>query len=450
MNPKSISRRSFIKKGALSTTMFSIGGVLPQFTAKSYERIIGSNNRFNVSVMGVNSRGAKLADNFARQDSCNVIHICDVDSRAVSKCISGLNEFQKVKADGFTDFRKSLESKDVDILVIAAPDHWHAPASLIAMQAGKHVYVEKPCSHNPKEGEILVEAANYYKKIVQMGNQRRSWPNVVKGISAIRNGAIGRVYYGRGWYSNNRPSIGIGKKVNPPSWLDWELWQGPAPRKDFKDNLIHYNWHWHWHWGTGEALNNGTHMIDLLRWGMNVDYPTKVSSNGGRYRYKDDWETPDTQIINLDFKNGTSMSWESRSCNGKHSEGSSVGVVFYGENGSLKIPGGNSYKIYDLKNNIIQEEKFDQKIDPRNTVNPSQYLDSLHIQNMFQAILNNTDLNSDIDSGHKSTLLVQLGNISYRVGRSLNINDKNGHIINDKNAMKYWSRNYEKGWEMKI
>ena len=183
---------------------------------------------------------------------------------------------------------------------------------------------------------------------------------------------------------------------------------------------------------------------------MDVDYPTKVSSNGGRYRYKDDWETPDTQIINLDFKNGTSMSWESRSCNGKHSEGSSVGVVFYGENGSLKIPGGNSYKIYDLKNNIIQEEKFDQKIDPRNTVNPSQYLDSLHIQNMFQAILNNTDLNSDIDSGHKSTLLVQLGNIAYRVGRSLNINDKNGHIINDKNAMKYWSRDYEKGWEMKI
>ena len=181
MNPKSISRRSFIKKGALSTTMFSIGGVLPQFTAKSYERIIGSNNRFNVSVMGVNSRGAKLADNFARQDSCNVIHICDVDSRAVSKCISGLNEFQKVKADGFTDFRKSLESKDVDILVIAAPDHWHAPASLIAMQAGKHVYVEKPCSHNPKEGEILVEAANYYKKIVQMGNQKKILAKCSKG-----------------------------------------------------------------------------------------------------------------------------------------------------------------------------------------------------------------------------------------------------------------------------
>ena len=335
-------------------------------------------------------------------------------------------------------------------MVIAAPDHWHAPASLMALKAGKHVYVEKPCSHNPNEGEILVKAANYYGKVVQMGNQRRSWPNVVKGINAIKNGAIGRVYYGRGWYSNNRPSIGIGKKVAPPEWLDWDLWQGPAPRKPFKDNLIHYNWHWHWHWGTGEALNNGTHMIDLLRWGMGVDFPIRVSSNGGRYRYNDDWETPDTQTINLDFKDSLSMSWESRSCNGKYSEGSSVGVVIYGENGSILIPGGNSYKIFDLKNKLIEEETYDKKIDARDVVNPSEYLDALHIRNMFDAITHNKKLNSDIDSGHKSTLLVQLGNIAYRVGRTLNINHKNGHIINDKNAMKLWSRDYQSGWEMKI
>ena len=228
------------------------------------------------------------------------------------------------------------------------------------------------------------------------------------------------------------------------------MWQGPAPRKSFKDNLIHYNWHWHWHWGTGEALNNGTHMIDLLRWGMGVDFPIRVSSNGGRYRYNDDWETPDTQTINLDFKDGLSMSWESRSCNGKYSEGSSVGVVIYGENGSILIPGGNSYKIFDLKNKLIEEETYDKKIDARDVVNPSEYLDALHIRNMFDAITHNKKLNSDIDSGHKSTLFVQLGNIAYRVGRTLNINYRNGHIINDKNAMKLWSRDYESGWEMKI
>lgn len=426
------------------------GGILPHFSAKSYARILGSNERILASVMGVNSRGNALAQNFAGQNNCDVIHICDVDKRAITKCIDALKARQTIEAKGFRDFRKSLEDKDVDALIIAAPDHWHAPASLLAMQAGKHVYVEKPCSHNPNEGEILVQAAKKYGKVIQMGNQRRSWPNVVEGISALKAGAIGRVYFGKGWYSNNRPSIGVGKETEVPDWLDWELWQGPAPRKNFKDNLIHYNWHWHWHWGTGEALNNGTHMIDLLRWGMEVDYPSKVSSNGGRYRYKDDWETPDTQIINLDFDNGMTMSWEGRSCNGKNIEGSSVGVIFYGENGSMLIPGGDSYTIFDLQGKVVKKVKNTMKIDARNKMNPAEKLDAFHIQNMFEAIKSGAVLNSDIDSGHKSTLLVQLGNIAQRVGRSLQIDSKNGHILNDSDAQKLWGRSYEPGWEMKL
>ncbi len=337
MISNSNSRRSFVKKTALSSAALLAGGVLPQFSAKSYGRIMGANDMIRASVMGVNSRGNALAKNFAQQDICDVIHICDVDSRATTKCLTNLKERQSIEAEGFTDFRESLESKDVDVLVIAAPDHWHAPAALLAMQAGKHVYVEKPCSHNPNEGEILVQAAQQYGKVIQMGNQRRSWPNVIEGINAVKNGEIGRVYFGKGWYTNNRPSIGIGENTPVPDWLNWDLWQGPAPRKEYKDNLIHYNWHWHWHWGTGEALNNGTHMIDLLRWGMEVDYPTKVSSNGGRYRYNDDWETPDTQVINLEFGQDMSMTWEGRSCNGKNIEGTSVGVMFYGENGSILL-----------------------------------------------------------------------------------------------------------------
>ncbi|WP_282159892.1 Gfo/Idh/MocA family protein [Ulvibacterium marinum] len=447
MKNKTNPRRNFIKKSSMALVA---GGVLPHFSAKSYARILGSNERILASVMGVNSRGNALAQNFASQDNCDVIHICDVDQRAITKCIDALKERQTVGAKGFGDFRKSLEDKDVDALVIAAPDHWHAPASLLAMKAGKHVYVEKPCSHNPNEGEILVQAAEKYGKVIQMGNQRRSWPNVIEGINALKAGAIGRVYFGKGWYSNNRPSIGIGKETEVPDWLDWELWQGPAPRKNFKDNLIHYNWHWHWHWGTGEALNNGTHMIDLLRWGMEVDYPSKVSSNGGRYRYKDDWETPDTQIINLDFNNGMTMSWEGRSCNGKNIEGSSVGVLFYGENGSMLIPGGDSYTIFDLQGKVVKEVKNTMKIDARNKMNPAEKLDALHIQNMFGAIKNGTTLNSDMDSGHKSTLLVQLGNIAQRMGRSLEIDSKNGHILNDNDAQKLWGRSYEPGWEMKL
>lgn len=189
-------------------------------------------------------------------------------------------------------------------------------------------------------------------------------------------------------------------------------------------------------------------MIDLLRWGMQVDYPVRVSSNGGRYHYRDDWETPDTQVINLDFADGMTMTWEGRSCNGKDIEGSAVGVLFYGEEGSLLIPGGDSYTQFDLDGKVIKKVDAKIKADPRNVTNPAEQLDALHINNMFDAVTNGTSLHSDIDSGHKSTLLVQLGNIAQRTGRSLNIDPANGHILRDKEARKLWSREYEKGWEM--
>lgn len=450
MNKSNESRRDFIKKTAGVSAGLVVGGVLPGFSASSYKRILGANEMLRVSVMGVNSRGNALAKNFAFQENCEVIHICDVDSRATEKCIAAVEKVQNKKPAGFVDIRKSLENRDVDILVVAAPDHWHAPAALMALQAGKHVYLEKPCSHSPREGEILIEAVKKYGKSIQMGNQRRSYPNVVKGIEELKNGIIGRAYFGKGWYTNNRGPIGVGKTTPVPDWLNWDLWQGPAPRMEYKDNIVHYNWHWFWHWGTGEALNNGTHMIDLLRWGFDVDYPVKVSSNGGRFRYNDDWETPDTQVINLDFKEGVSMTWEGRSCNGKPIEGSSVGVIFYGEEGSLFIPGGDQYTVFDLDNKVVKEVKGSKEIDPRDAANPSSHMDALHIRNLFDNIRSGESLVADIDSGHKSTVLVQLGNIAQRVGHSLEINPENGHIIGDKKAQKLWSRTYEKGWEMKL
>lgn len=445
------TRRHFIGNAVTGVAALSLGGILPGFSAKSYNRIAGSNETIRVSMMGVNSRGGALAQTFAEQTNCDVLHVCDVDSRAIDKCRKMLEGVQQgVQTTGFRDFRKSLESKDIDAMVIAAPDHWHAPAALLAIQAGKHVYVEKPCSHNPNEGEILEKASVRYGKTIQMGNQRRSYPNVMQGIQELKDGVIGRVYFGKGWYTSNRQSIGIGKEVAVPEWLDWDLWQGPAPRKAFKDNIVHYNWHWRWHWGTGEALNNGTHMIDLLRWGMGVDFPIRVSSNGGRFFCKDDWETPDTQVISLDFKEGVSMTWEGRSCNGRYVEGCSVGVTFYGEKGSMFMDGGNGYTIYSLDNKVIKEVKSTQKIDARNLANPSGSLDGIHVQNFFDNIYNRGTLHSDIHSGHRSTLLVQLGNIALRTGRSLDIDPANGHILKDNDALKYWSRSYEKGWEMKL
>ena len=448
METSRTSRRNFIKRTVAGSAALYTSGMLSGFSAKSYKKIIGSGDRVNVCIMGANSRGFAHAENFSRQPDCSVIHICDVDSRVVDKTVARVQELGGYKPKGFTDIRKSLEDKDLDAIVIAAPDHWHAPAALLALKAGKNVYVEKPCSHNPREGEILTQAANKYGKKVQMGNQRRSWNNVNLAMNELKSGAIGRVYLGKSWYANTRESIGIGKIVPVPEWLNWELWQGPAPRKEFKDNVVHYNWHWFWHWGTGEALNNGTHMVDLLRWGMGLNYPLRVSSNGGRYQFKDDWETPDTQVISMDFPENVTITWEGRSCNGKPVEGDSVGVVFYGEKGSIMIRGGNAYKVYDLKGNLVKEVKDTTKANALNQVGPGDDLDLPHIRNFLNAIKTGEKLNADIDSGYKSTLLVQLGNIAQRVGHSLDTDPANGHILNDTKAMALWSREYEKGWGM--
>lgn len=444
LNPE--SRRDFLKKTITGTAALSIGGILPGFSPKSYARVLGANDRVLVGVMGVNSRGFALATNYAIQPNFEVMTISDVDSRAADKCIKAVSDLQTRKPQAEPDFRKALESKDMDALIIAAPDHWHAPAAILASKAGKHVYLEKPCSHNPHEGELLVAVAKKYKNVIQMGNQRRSWPNVAAGIAEVQGGTIGRPYFAKGWYTNNRASIGVGKTTAVPSWLNYDLWQGPAPRKAYKDNVIHYNWHWFWHWGTGEALNNGTHMVDLMRWGLGVEYPTKVTSAGGRYRYQDDWETPDTQVISMEFANNTAMTWEGRSCNGRTIEGNSVGVMFYGDKGSILIESGNSYKVFDLDNKLIKDVKNDLVIDPRNKMNPSQALDAFHFQNFYDGITKGTELKSDIVGGHQSTLLCQLGNIAQRSGSTLYIDPSNGHIRNNSEAMKYWKREYEKGW----
>lgn len=444
------SRRDFIKKTTIGAAALSFGGVFAGFDARGYANSIGANDRIRVAMMGVNARGLALANNYASQPNCEIAYICDVDSRAAEKCAAQVEGKQGKRPGLEGDIRKLLEKKDFDALVVATPDHWHAPAAMMASQAGKHVYLEKPASHNPREGELLIATQKKYGNIIQMGNQRRSWPNVAQAIDELHKGIIGKPYLAKTWYTNNRPAIGVGKATAVPSWLNYELWQGPAPRQEYKDNLIHYNWHWFWHWGTGEALNNGTHMVDLARWGLQVDYPTKVTSAGGRYRYQDDWQTPDTQIINLEFADKSMITWEGRSCNGTPIEGSTVGVIFYGETGSLQIDGGNAYKVYDLKGKLVKEVKNDFTIDARNLTNPSQALDAIHIQNFFDGIRNGQKLASDIESGYISTLLVQLGNIAQRSGGLLETDPSNGHILNNKAAKKLWGREYEKGWEPKV
>ncbi len=435
------SRRQFLKRSALTTAGLLVA---PNILSHQY-----SNEKIVMAVVGTNSRGHYLARMWAKVPNVEVAYICDVDSLAMDKTVSEVGKIGRKTPKALSDLRKVLEVKDVDAITFATPDHWHAPGALMALKAGKHVYLEKPCSHNPAEGEILVKAAEHYGKHVQLGTQRRSFPGVTGAVQELKSGMIGRPYFAKGWYSNSRKSIGMGREAQVPANLDFDLWQGPAPRRPYRDNLVHYNWHWFWHWGTGEALNNGTHEIDVMRWGLGVDYPVKVISGGGRYAFNDDWETPDSHTITFAFPGGIGMTWEGLSCNPYDSERSGRGVIFYGEKGTLIIPGGDDYKILDLENKLVKEVTTTVgKADTTNTMGMGEQLDTLHLVNFAEAVRGKAKLTAPIAEGHKSTLLPQLGNIAYRTGRALNCSSENGHILDDADATTLWSREYEKGWEM--
>jgi predicted dehydrogenase len=438
-----MKRREFIRNTSLTTA----GITFLNFP------IFGKNapsNKIVVAAMGVNSRGAYLAECFSQLANVEVAYLCDVEEKAIANGMAALKNAPK-KPTVIKDVRELLKKKDFDALLIATPDHWHAPATLIAVANGKHVYVEKPCGHNPYEGELLVQAMHKYpKQLIQMGNQRRSMPTLIDAAKQVKEGIIGNVYFAKSWYANNRKSIGIGKKVPVPSTLDFELWQGPAPRKDYKDNLVHYNWHWFWHWGTAETCNNATHELDCCRWFLDVDYPTRVTSSGGRYAFKDDWETPDTQVAGFEFGNGKSITWEGRSCNNFPVEGSGRGFIIYGDKGTLVNNGNDDYKIFDYSNKLVKEVKQMVSTDATNTVSASGNLDFFHFNNFIDSIRGNAKINSPMDDAHKSILLCHLANIAQRTGHTLHCDPKNGHILNDAAAMKLWRREYEKGWEPRV
>ena len=438
-----MNRRNFVKTSGAAGLGLAATPLSAAFGKNS------PNEKVVVAVMGVNGRGRALANSFAQAEGSEVAFICDPDANVLQRCIDGVAEHQDKTPEGISDFRTLLDGNDIDALVIAAPDHWHAPASIMAMQAGKHVYLEKPCGHNPHEGELLIKAVAKYDKVLQMGTQQRSAPRSIEVVNMVKDGVIGDVRYAKCWYSNTRGSIGNGKKAAIPAGLDYDLWQGPAPRVDYTDNIIHYNWHWFWHWGTGESCNNATHEVDVCRWALGVDYPTKVLSSGGRYHFTDDdWEFYDTQVMSFEFEGGKSITWEGRSCNGLPFYGRGRGSTLHGTDGTILFD-REGYIHYDHNGKVVKENMRGENMDAMDTVGGGGLTD-LHIANFINGVREGEKLNTPIDEGHKSVLLCHLANISQKLGRQLNCNPANGHIFDDDEAMAMWGRTYEPGWEMVI
>ncbi len=388
-----------------------------------------ANDTVVLALMGANNRGAQLASGFARQAGAEIAYVCDCDERAIAKGIAAATSTGGRTPKGVRDFRRALDDTDVDGLICAAPNHWHAAATILACSAGKHVYVEKPASHTPEEGERMIAAARAAHRVVQVGLQRRSGDLYRKVVDRVREGALGRVLFARSTYFADRPSIGRGQRTAVPSWLDYDLWQGPASTQPYQDNVVHYNWHFFWNWGNGELGNNGVHTIDICRWALDVEFPSRVTAAGAKLRYDDDQQTPDTCTVSFDC-DGRTIVWEGISWS--QSSESQIGIELRGENCMLKVDDGG-YTIYDAQRKVVEQDKLGRG-------------DDEHLADFLAAIRNGSRPSADIEVGHKSTMFCHLGNIAYRTGQSLEIDPANGHIRGSAAAQALWARDYRPGW----
>jgi predicted dehydrogenase len=438
-----LSRRNFV--GGLAAA-----SVLSSWTAKSYAAVLGANDRVHFAVIGLNGRGhAHLSALKANSADARITHVCDVESNILARFAGKTKATMNESPQSDKDFRRVLEARDVDAITIATPDHWHTPMAILGLQAGKHVYVEKPCSYDPHEGLLLIEAVKKTGRVCQMGSQQRSSPHTIEMVGKIHNGLIGRAYWAETWYCNDRKSIGVGKEVPVPPTLDWDLWQGPSPRTAYRDNVQPYNWHWFRRWGTGESLNNGTHEVDIARWALDVAWPDRVVATGGRYAEKDDWQFYDTLDISINYPDKM-LTWKGDSCSGKTTYGRDRGVAVHGTQGTVILDRAG-YEVYDRK-----DKRTDAFVASGHAATSASDLigaDSMtdmHFANFIDAIRAGAKLNQPVAQGNVAVTLMQLSNISYFTGRGLHIDATTGAIQNDKEAEAMTRRTYEKGWEPKV
>ncbi|ERM80479.1 dehydrogenase [Rhodonellum psychrophilum GCM71 = DSM 17998] len=450
MKKSNHSRRDFIKKSTLATAGLSTLGAIG-FSAKSYGNILGANDRLNIGIIGLGRRlGAFYQPIGLKSSNVNLVYLCDVMKSQREKAAANFSKHIDYIPKLENSFFKVIEDKDIDAIINATPDHWHAPGTWLALEAGKNVYVEKPCSHNPREGELLVEYQKKYGKVVQMGNQQRSSDHTIEIVNKIHNGIIGNAYMATAFYTNNRGESPVPKAANAPEGLDWDLFQGPSPRKSYMHDTWDYNWHWYgWDFGTAETGNNATHELDVARWALQTNFPNKVTVDSGKYHYVNDgWTMYDTMLATFKFEGDKTIQWDGKSRNNYKTYGADRGTIIFGTEGSVMVDRGK-YQLFDISGKMI-EEKVSGSIEGSTNLGGGGDTSTDHVINFFDAIRGKAKQKSPIDEGAKSTLLCHLANISSRTKENFECDPKNGHILNNPKAMALWSREYEKGWEPKI
>ncbi len=423
-----INRREFLGGSAYCAGAIALGAETGcEATDKTVSR------KVRIAVMGVNDRGRQLTSLLTRFPQAEIAYICDPDEAVVGAAVGIVTASGRPAPQVATDFRRALDDPKVDALVCAAPDHWHALATILACQAGKDVYVEKPASLYLNEGRLMVEAARKHNRIVQVGTQRRSGADFQSAVEIVQSGNLGKVGMARAWANKVRPSIGREIVRQPPSKLDFDLWCGPAANKGYKSNLVHYNWHWRWDYGTGECGNLGVHSMDVARWALRVEYPRVVCCGGGGYGFNDDKETPDTQFATFDFDD-VMIQWEHRMWSHRGVEDNKPwGVAFYGTEGTL-FAFSSGWKMY-RKEKLVDSHAGDD-------------CQTAHMANFLDCVITRQLPNADIEIGHRSAALAHLANLAWRTRSTIQFDAKTETIVDNEAASQLAVATYRPGFEL--
>ncbi|MCE5249654.1 Gfo/Idh/MocA family oxidoreductase [bacterium] len=441
-----LTRRKFLANSAKTAGGLTAGAVM---STMKPGRVLGANDRIVMAVIGIRSRGNQHYREWTNIPNVEVKTLCDIDENLFGERVKEVEKLQGKKPLTEYDLRKVLDDKEIDAVSIATTDHWHALATIWACQAGKHVYVEKPTSHNIWEGRKMVEAARKYNRIVAAGTQNRSIRNVRKAMEFLHQGGIGKVYMAKGLCFKPRDSIGRKQECPVPPGVHYDLWLGPAPWRPFNPNRFHYNWHWFWDYGCTDLGNQGPHQMDIARWGLNKSvYPRKIKCVGGYFAFDSDQETPNTQLSTLEYEDGTILQFEVR---GLYTNGEAdvrIGNLFYGSEGWMYL-NGSTWKTYFGRENtpgpssddIAEQSKAEESADPMNLAGAGG---EGHFANFIYALRTNNwmNLTGDIQDGHLSTALCHLSNISNRLGRELTFDSQAERFVGDDIADSYLTRNY--------
>lgn len=427
-------RRQFIKSSSASIS------ALATVHLTSGLRAASPNDKVSLGIIGPGGMGRNHIGNLNKRKDVHIAFVCDPDSNHQAKAANMVESGTGIKPKQLGDLREMLEVKSVDAVFIATPDHWHAPAAILAAEAGKHVYVEKPCSHNVREGRLMIEAARRNKRVMQVGTQSRSTRHVQRAMELLHNGAIGRVLVAKAWNSQKRSSIGKAKPGTPPAHLDFDTWLGPAPKVSYQSNMLHGIWRW-WHaFGTGDMGNDGVHDLDIARWGLGVTtHPSRIAALGGKYFFDDDQQFPDTQNVLFEYEPDTEggrprqLIFEQRIWAPYFEQGYENGDAFYGTDGIMLLGKHGGWKLFGPRNKL--REQMSGSPDLR-----------AHHDDFFRCIREGSTPNADIEIGHLSSSLCHLGNIATRVGRVLEFDPKREQIVRDDEANALVTRKYSDHW----